>query len=52
MTAVFVHGVPETGDIWQELRDHLPGNWEPTYAPSKGAAAVLSEFWRSAGARS
>jgi pimeloyl-ACP methyl ester carboxylesterase len=23
MTAVFVHGVPETGEIWRELRDHL-----------------------------
>ncbi|MEV5321193.1 alpha/beta hydrolase [Streptomyces sp. NPDC052687] len=23
MTAVFVHGVPETDEIWRELRDHL-----------------------------
>ncbi|MEV5341172.1 alpha/beta hydrolase [Streptomyces sp. NPDC052676] len=23
MTAVFVHGVPETEEIWRELRDHL-----------------------------
>lgn len=37
MTAVFVHGVPETSDIWQELRDHLDSDSVALRLPGFGA---------------
>ncbi|MEV5436519.1 alpha/beta hydrolase [Streptomyces sp. NPDC052682] len=37
MTAVFVHGVPETSDIWQDLRDQLETDSVALRLPGFGA---------------
>jgi hypothetical protein len=48
MTAVFVHGVPETAQLWDRVRAELDGvgHFWPYQAPARGAA-VLRDFWAS-----
>lgn len=56
MTAVFVHGVPETAQLWDKVRAERAGarvavldgvgHFWPYQAPARGAA-VLRDFWAS-----
>lgn len=45
MTVVFVHGVPETGDIWQDVRDRLDTDSVALRLP--GFAAPVPEGFRA-----